>query len=511
MKNNFSKIEQVEAWQKGKPIEWLDALSLRSALRIVPYIGKIDSTSRLYMFRALFTKWYDCVYGENNSKVLEDKREQRGRTAPSSALNCVAAATGNSPKLETVLYFAIRAYEPSLVWREFNSDLHWLEPQIAVSSSVAASSLMRMPLLLDKVKQHDQYFVAVQKFSEQNMLEDENWAFWMDWFESRLNASRLDIPGLNIDVHGPEIMAKPEAFWLRVPSLVNKDIVMITSAGDEGIDIPDQLRSPIETYIENDRVRRRHADPLANFDQSKVSQIKSAHATALEAIADFETIHNCQNHPGFLQAIGRLKEALGETVADLDVVRAGLVAQRIQENAIRANEIFMPETAADVVYLNTVLQININQFTDWSAYVSDALQDPALTDQTKQLELLLSKRITSSPALHDSTANALVELTAIAHEASDADNQNSLVWAGFDRSLTNVMSTASKDAVAKEGRAPGFYQQLKDTAADGLKEGTKELTKKMVVGSGDLLFELGKTTIRWGWILPVLNYLKSHL
>lgn len=103
-----------------------------------------------------------------------------------------------------------------------------------------------------------------------------------------------------------------------------------------------------------------------------------------------------------------------------------------------------------------------------------------------------------------------VALRVIAEGANDSAERDELIWKGLSRGLTNVMSTASEDAILKKKRADSvFYGALKAAALEGAKDGARDLSRNLVVGSGDLLLKLGETTIKWSWIIPVLQFLKG--
>lgn len=195
----------------------------------------------------------------------------------------------------------------------------------------------------------------------------------------------------------------------------------------------------------------------------------------------------------------------------MDVVAAGTVAERIQQYALRANAIFMDETAAEVVALNVNVGRNLAQFPEWRRYAGIVETEMVSDNQRLAVEINVALQIVTSSALEEETAAALKALT---DQAADTGGEAATIieQAGFERALSNVLASAAEDAVKnhKKNYVKDAGNAAYDGHMDGIKDGTKNLTGQMIAGAAAGLSALAAYAA-WHWLLPVLVYLGTQI
>ena len=68
------------------------------------------------------------------------------------------------------------------------------------------------------------------------------------------------------------------------------------------------------------------------------------------------------------RVLGRCRSALGDEFQQLDAIMLGVHASRVDQIALRTDEILMPGDAADLIAFNAQLGLFLGQFPDWIEY-----------------------------------------------------------------------------------------------------------------------------------------------
>ncbi len=230
--------------------------------------------------------------------------------------------------------------------------------------------------------------------------------------------------------------------------------------------------------------------------------LHSAREALIDSIDDFEAAFPSHNHSGLRQALVRLRAALGADYQHFDVIRAGAAAERIHRFALKADEIFLPEMAVEVVALNVNVGRTLGNSADWGEFCRglDDDADPLGTDIEAVKEV--SQELVKTDALEDQVKEELnYEVLAADWEDGGSRERKILM-----RGVMNVLATMSKIAL-------DYAKLVQGAAGEGHKEGIKDITKAATVGaftalSASLLSLAGQSPM-FAFLVPVLTYLSK--
>ena len=162
--------------------------------------------------------------------------------------------------------------------------------------------------------------------------------------------------------------------------------------------LPDPLPSPVSFEIRDGAVHRApHSTPAPPDERHAGAE--SAWMALKELLTDLAASSARQNHPLIDRVLGRCRSAFGDEFQQLDVIMLGVHASRLDQIALRADEILMPGDAADLVALNAQLGLFLGQFPDWLDYArgiadrfgSDGAEQKAVSDASAAVRAMREK------------------------------------------------------------------------------------------------------------------------
>lgn len=362
-----------------------------------------------------------------------------------------------------------------------------------------------------------------------------DWDIWEDWYEQRLSGSDYAFARLPVaqDQATFSILTADNAFWARSPALVNADIKARLDAEkarlptlptgsnsprneeDEGaklegigdIKVPDQLPGPLMTFERQGRIARQPLSSQLQIAALEHRQSRGSARTAIvEALDDFDTNFPSHNHSALARALVRLRAALGQTAADIDVVRLGIASERIKEYASRADDIFVAEMAAEVVALNTNLGRNLRQFEEWRAYVDGLAVDPAPSDEAVEAAQQFIAAMVRADALEpEVVAEIQAEIEPLTMPL-EGESGTTVERKTFMRSVRNILVTVCSSVINLATKIGGAY-------GEGALEGVKALGKSTILvgvwGGVTYVAILATTHSSFSFLAPFMRILEK--
>jgi hypothetical protein len=264
--------EQFEAWMWDKPIEWVQVIGLRAALRVLP-LARLDSlkdhtsfqneyTIPLSMFRALLASWFFCEYSKEQigSELEEAARSaattaalinganhaeetqtiSTGKPVKKAAIDIAAADVARAaaacahfvntasppsdPNASRAPFLSARAvsnHDKSNVqsfWRAIDIDTKSLLKM--ASGPEGGAALLGAQLWPESTP--DWAKMSWNDFQEDLKNRDSNWIHFCRWYEERLQGRKVGIAS-SAGVYD-RIATQPDEWWHQGSEMVNRDI-----------------------------------------------------------------------------------------------------------------------------------------------------------------------------------------------------------------------------------------------------------------------------------------------
>lgn len=368
---------------------------------------------------------------------------------------------------------------------------------------------------------------------------DEDWWVWTNWYEDHL-AGRP--PDQSLDFARVTI---PDQDWERGPKHVNGIIARLTgpttpsppippsatsvtntnvsahdslrlldqvSILDESIDypipaLPGQLPSPLRFQFRDGAVHT--VEPpsprLPGLQRRSVSEVWQALETML---SDLHGDSSGRNNPTLERVLHACHRALGSSFDEVHPILLGVHACRLQELAGRADEILLPDTAAELTALNAQLQLFLEHFPDWQDYANGLAQPfgtpEAESKAVREGAAALAAIERASPEIITPKAKHALEelqLAAVTEPAADGEKAaHPIARRSWLRAVRNVLSVLSADALA--------------SSRDGLRLGIKTIAASATVitlaaAAQNLLGLARALPNEFGWLSRFVAYLQS--
>lgn len=370
---------------------------------------------------------------------------------------------------------------------------------------------------------------------------DEDWWVWTKWYEDCL-AGRP--PDQSLDFARAAI---PDQDWERGPKHVNGIIARLTaqptyspssplsetsvattkatahdalrlvdqvSILDELVDhqipeLPGELPSPLHFRI-RDGVLHIAEPPAPQLPGGRERTVGEAWQALETLLSDFQGDPSGQNNPTLGRVLHACRRALGDSVDEAKPVVLGVHACRLRELAGRADEILLPEAAAELTALSAQLALFVEQLPDWRDYANGLAQgfgtpDAEVRAAHEGASALTAIEEASPGIIAPEAKNALQELqqsavTEPAVEGPEAAQQ--IVRRSWLRAVRSVLRHLSADAVA--------------SSRDGLRIGIKTVaataTVLAIAAAGQYILGLARALPReFGWLSRIVEYVQSLL
>lgn len=544
----ISNREDLKSFLKDKPFEWAQIIACRAALRVLPLwrTTRERHDSTLKIFRTLFvsrvaSSWlsHDLSDAASLAGGMLNAGEATGDSryvvdlVVRAAIEAAYAADPSEARGDPVSYaiaqaaeaidtsaaaFAARAASAAraagsgarvadvsarrAVWLQVSHDATLLERggnsfsdfrQVIISKLWGSGA----PTIGFQSGWQSLKYELVSR-------EGEFWQEWVNWYERVLAGEAVLFSGLTEEddkAFSVQLALQPDSFWGRNAAVVNNEIHGWLNAL-RFPEIPPQAPGALLTYERNGRVARQLPSPP---DDPK-GTLHSARRSLIESVDDFEAAFPSHNHSGLKQTLVRLREAFGADYDQFDIIRAGAAAERLQGFALRADEIFLPEMAVEVVALNVNIGRTLGNSEDWREFCLglDSDADPAEPDI--DAVVAVGEKLIATDALEDEVKAELKDEMLPFIVPLEGDRGRSRERKILMRGMTNVLATMSKIAL-KGCKAVG--SAMSTGALEGVKKGSEAIVVGIFMAIAAQLYQLAGQSPTLAFLAPALNYLST--
>ena len=533
---DWSDKKAVEAWLRTQAREMSVALAARAALRVLPlldpqrvdHLGGLRSKIVLPMFRSTAAPWIVAVgprHGDEEPvRVAAAAAAGAAMAAFASAVVGTAAQPAFGLKAANVIGAASQAADAAASI----ADDHPAARAASGIASFARGAFVASdgPLATDAVRSDDPQGLsrkplwpgtlpetmngAWSALRDHLLATDEGWEVWTTWYGARLRGDPVDVALETRRVIEP-------VRWNEGPAAVNAEIAEIIAdhtarhqrvggMPDVPPELPEPRLAPVTFGYRDGQVHREPA-PSPDPPPEQAAALRSAWTALRESLSDV-----IDDDPGREVQLGRTLQrclaALGSDADSVDIVLLGEHARTLSAIAQRADDILLPEIAAQVVSLDARLAIYLAWFPSWGAY-AEAMAKPFAEPAAEQAAVDAAKATVAA------INNAAPDLIAPdAREPLDA----------LAEAATPVPSPDDPEPVAPAQARRGLLRSTRDllmTLSDavmadvgtGMRKGVQKVAEKHTVAA------LGAATVylttlaaaipgEFQFLLPVIAYLK---
>ncbi len=316
--------------------------------------------------------------------------------------------------------------------------------------------------------------------------EDEDWRFWIDWYEDRLNGVT---PNEDLE---RAIVLIPDKVWKAGPKYVNRQIRKLQAefAAEVAPSAPPQEPAPVVAEISGGLIQRR--DPESPASEADMARI---HAYLIgEAAGLLEDVSG--QHPGLSAMVTNVQRALGASFDGVDALMLGCHSKPLASRAETANEELMPDPAARLQGFSANLDLFVMRLEDWRSHIEKAALHPVSAEEVASVaeatKTMLDGFRKWSGELFDEHIPAMLDELYVSLAESAAYNPETAY--GFYMSVRNVLvitmqaaeSAIPSEFIRDEGRE--FLSTIKKSARKFIHDYAAEITG--VLGMG-ILSQLG--------------------
>ena len=274
--------------------------------------------------------------------------------------------------------------------------------------------------------------------------------------------------------------------------------------------LPDPLPSPVSFEIRDGAVHKAPHSTPAPPDERRASA-ESAWTALKQLLDDLAESSAGRNHPRIGRVLGRCRSALGDEFQQMAIIMLGVHASRVDQIAQRADDILMPEDAANLVAFNAQLGLFLGQFPEWSEYAR-GIADRFGSDEAEQKAV--SDASGAVRAVREKAPNLL------ALDATDALN-------GLEEDVTHETDVDGPDAFAPPNSRRSYLRTIRDllrklssvviiSARKGMEKGIERHLEAMTTGalsaaSTWLIALATGLPAEFGWLTGIVAYLARIL
>jgi len=528
----ISNSSQLKNFLVGKPVEWGRIVAVRAAMRVIPWWLYFADNQRtiLLLFRTLFTAMTVARWGEPEGPFFQMRQG-------------VSSAADEAQKSDEAAYFACFStfFANTAVDRIFKKEFYESVSSAVNNAAICASTINGVAGI--GIEESDEFWRQVKvdfrliENGGANIYEDggiftsplwesqkplasftqnwskmkaallargDLWSVWVQWYERILVGENVCFSGISKDSAKDfcvQLAGEIDKWWERDAYTVNGEIIgrinaLITA------NVPSQAQGPLVTFEREGRVARQ----LAQAPADPRGRLHSAREALIESIDDFDAAFPSHNHSGLRQALVRLRGALGADYQQFDVIRAGAAAERIQGFALKADEIFVPEMAVEVVALNINVGRTLGNSEGWGEFCHGLDREPEPDGEDINAVAEVGQKLAESDAVEDEVKEELKDELLPFILPLEGDWGRPRERKILMRGVTNVLATMSKIAL-------DYAKFVQGAAGDGHKDGIKKVTEAATVsffmGLAALLLPLAGHSPMFAFLIPVLTYLSK--
>lgn len=536
--------DDFELWLADKPADWAAAIALRIALRVFPLIAWAYTIYDDAGWRLTHQTWRALtIYPHTRNFRRGDFLRAARRTVLSKAPVTAKAISTIHDALDALAVRASRGTRARSAMRANNTALdafdaidpidplntfnfrHPLDALNHLNRDTSGAALFAFDADASWLEEHrDPGGLAARPLWPEGMPErlQDIWQatrpalaaempLVADWYDRRLRgaATAFDLPpGADLAVV-QRIAAARKELWDRDPRTINDTITGWIDDARAALApvIPDQQPGELRTFPRDGRVARLIEPPQTDGNDAG---LRDAWQALRHALDDMLAEGLSGNQPRFDRMLQRLAHALGASFESANAVGIGVQAQYLDQYALRADELFLADRAADVVGLNIGVSQFIIKLPEWRAY----LQGPAPTPLTPQVVQAAEAIITAVQETNIAEPGVIEPLTTMLDDAKDelapADPESPKLAAYGQRlvsGLGNTLSTAGKLAL-------DCVKKCMASADDGFQSGIKKSAEAATIAffgsvTAALLIFAGIDP-QFAWIAALLGFLKNN-
>ena len=350
---------------------------------------------------------------------------------------------------------AAAAANASPLWREVNADVSALE-QGTDAAALAASPLWQ-DTPPDRVEREWSTVTAALREAE-----DENWAFWIDWYEARLRGDPI-----NTDLDRAVVLLD-DAVWKQGPTVVNAKILELVEAHSGPPKTPAQEPAPVTAEIRDGEISRRDPDaPAHEEDMAKIHGLLLTEAQWLSSNLSTQ-------HGAICDMVGNTVTALGDSYAETDALTLGFHSKPIASRAKTANEDLLEDQAAKLQGFSANLDLFVLRLQDWRTHIAKAAENPVTPKEVETAaeatKSLLDGIREWSKDLYDERIPAMLD--ALYLSLSESSVYGVETPYGFYLSLRNVLTITMQAAI--NAIPPDLIREESDEVVKSLRKNARK-------------------------------------
>ena len=536
-------VGELEAWLQDKSSSVAQMIALRTAMRALPCLDPRLRTPHdvLAYFRTLYFFWCVLRFPDELQPVTavetvsgiefltrnadgdfnRYRSEGEARLARDAALRMalrratqsfVAIGDSHIGNGADAVSYAIDA-GPDYVsefWDGINKDIAVLGMNAHLGDELAVAAVVQSACLAYPASR----LLAAWRHLKGDLLEPSpDWDVWLGWYDLRASGTP-SVFGLQDPMDREvalSIARTGEGFWAADPFAVNHHIVAAIDAARISQEsllaqehaIPEQQLAPLITE-EKDGIVVRAKRP---FNETQASPVAGPFRRAvLDSIEDIGFSFPVHNHKTLTVIIGRLHDAFGPSLSDMDIISVSIAAERLNQFARRAEDECGTALAGEVLALTITLHDGLVHFEEWRLFKAQSAQDPRVPDEVvEKAGAAIAKLANPDVVAAEVTAELTDELSAMI--TSDGVVGTDLQRSSYLRGVSNVLSTLAKMALKA-------FKNFGSDSYSGIRKGTETAGKVTAVfllasATTELITLTGASTPWFGWLVAFLEFLKS--
>ncbi len=237
--------------------------------------------------------------------------------------------------------------------------------------------------------------------------------------------------------------------------------------------------------------------------------VESAWRALRRHLSDFRSLDPGRNNPALGHVLGALDEATGESYAELDVLQLGWHTLRLRKFARRADELLIPELAAELDSLEENLGMFLAQLPEWQAYaarMATPLGSPEEEDEAvRRADAAIAAIEEAAPnAIAPETRRKLDALSSAAKSGPDEEDADvaPLLRRSFLHAVRDAIWEFAREAVSRSraGVMAGIETFARSTTVAAL---TGAMTALMALAAG--------LPSEFGWLAWLIAHLRRLL
>jgi hypothetical protein len=497
--------ESLLEWLKDKDKEICVVLASRISLRVVPcrigfvgeYLQKQSEPLILSSFNVNTLPWLLGSF-PNRGEELKGVVIVYVNNDTFDIANAAAVVALSSAHIDIVYAvcdastYATAYAAPSSVkeiWQEINLDI------LAYESGNSPKDIMRLPLWQETVPSEITENWSLLK-SDLLSLND-NWQVWTDWYDDRLIGGTTPNGRPVIEELELKRVLISDEDWEKGPSHVNGLIAEMEAEyrpPAPPIEVPDQRPAIIEVEVgEDGKLHRRIPHAPEVRDKAQEESLREAWQAHRHQLDDLLAIQQGHNDPVLQSILSRYVDALGNVYESINIIAVGIHGERLKAQAKRADERYLEHIAGELEAMAIAHDLFVRQFPKWREHL-DTAKEPA-SDETINVAIELPNSLSKTDII---TSEVKEPLNDLAQDTLTSDPD-------FRLTLSNELLHSEENILA--ALLGWAVKHIKEAGGKRNKISFEKIAAIVTIMQNLPIL----LTQIWGWVEPVLNFVKRIL